>query len=165
MYIRDNGPYKYGGFEIDTDAIGKRTIKPNEIALPFTGDLPLPYKTATMTFVVSPETCMISITAERDGKPSKTYFVGADKEEVADILHDFFYVDLTDLCISREDNGLSSYWNGALQTEYDAWCNLSREPERIIAILQQLTAEQRKELYQDFRGMEAEDNRAGDPHD
>lgn len=159
VYIKDTGKYQYGKFEIDMDAIdNSRSISQTEIVFPFTGNLPLPYTTATISFDVSHETRIITIKAEREDKPAKSYFLAAGTAEVEKVLWSFFYEDMGELASTRDDNGLSPFWNGILLARYQAWVDLQREPERVIAILQQLTAEQRKTLYPAIDGMRAEDN-------
>ena len=148
MYIKDSKIHNYGGFELDTSKIGSTSTNKRAIELPYTGELPKPYDSATIFFRVTPEFVSVVLEVKNgDRKPGK-YILEASLEEIDAILWPLFWFKAADTEYrTRFDNGLSGFWNGHYQADFTAWHSIGQSPTKITSIIQQLPPEKRDSLY------------------
>lgn len=156
MELKDMMTHNYGGFTLDTDKIGNTSVDKRNIVLPYTGELPEPCDSATISFRVSLERCGVVLEMQSGNNKPTRYIVTASRDEVDGIMWRFFFEPHGSTEHTRFDCGLSEYWLGTYQAEFMAWHKINRTPQDICKILWQLTAEQRASVYSMIERMERE---------
>lgn len=158
MNIKDSKIHNFGGFELDVNKIGSTSTSKREIRLTYTGELPDPYDSATISFRVTPEYVVVVLRVENGKHKPIKYVLEASREEINAILWPLFWFKAAETeHRTRFDNGLSEYWNGHYQAEFMAWHTIGESPTKIISIMQQLSPEKRASLYRMIDYMRSEE--------
>ena len=162
MNIKDSKIHNFGGFELDVNKIGNTSTSKREIRLPYTGELPEPYDSATIFFRVTPEYVVVVLRVENGKRKPTKYVLEASREEINAILWPLFQFKAAETEYRpRFDNGLSEYWNGHYQAEFMMWHTIGQSPTKITSIIQQLSPEKRASLYRMIDYMRSEEAAAG----
>jgi len=157
MNIKNSMIHGFGGFELDMNKISSTSTNKGRIELPYTGELPKPCDTATLSFRVTPEDVRVVLEAKIGKRKPTRYTVEASREEIDAVLWPFWFKAAEHGYHTRTDNGLSAYWYGHYQAEYMAWHNIGQQPIRIIDIIKHLSKEQQSSLFRDIDRMRQAD--------
>jgi len=119
MKINNSMMHNFGGFALDINKIGNNTTDPQNIVLPYIGQLPngVPDQSATIYMIVKPCDVRITLQTIEKGK-NRRYPLSAEREEIAAIMDSFFFKSAGS---TRFDTGLSDYWLGIWQAHYIDW--------------------------------------------
>ena len=119
MKINNSMMHNFGGFTLDINKIGNTTTDPQNIVLPYLGQLPngIPDQSATICMIVKPYDVRITLQTIEKGK-NRRYPLSAEREEIAAIMDSFFFKSAGS---KRFDTGLSDYWLGIWQAHYLDW--------------------------------------------
>lgn len=94
MYVKNSIVADFGNFELDTSAIGMRSLSSEAVKLPYTGPLPCgmpPSSGAYIYFnVQATQKPVIILSAGTEGKKGNAYILVADKDELIRLLDKFF---------------------------------------------------------------------------
>ena len=119
MKINNSMMHDFGGFALDINKIGKTTTDPQNIVLPYLGQLPdgIPTQNATISMIVKPCDVRITLHTSDNGK-TRRFPLSIEREDVAAIMNSFFFKSAGS---TRFDTGLSDYWLGIWQAHYLDW--------------------------------------------
>lgn len=130
MYLTDKIFKRYDHFEIDPAAIILHTLDEKGIKLPYSGQLPVQWEGAVNPYIwmhVSPCDVRVVLSADKGGKKLSAS-VEATPKEIDEILFRFFYKNGKDNSYHTKFNtGLSEFWLGYYQAEYDLWEGITLE--------------------------------------
>ena len=158
MYITESMRHNFGGFTLDTASIGSTSTSKTEIKLPYSGELPEPYDSATVFFRVSPEWVNVVLECRKGSDKPVKYPLTVSRDEINAILWPFFFQEKKPGTYhTRFGCGLSSYWLGSYQRDYTAWKEYGDNPTRVVDVVRQLTTAQRNSLYRMLGLMQAEE--------
>ena len=162
MYITESMRHNFGGFTLDTASIGSTSTSKTEMKLPYSGELPEPYDSATVFFRVSPEWVNVVLECRKGSDKPVKYPLTASRDEINAILWPFFFQEKKPGTYhTRFDCGLSAYWTGSYQRDYVAWKEYGDNPTRVVDVVRQLTPAQQDSLYRMLGLMRSEETAAG----
>lgn len=119
MKINNSMMHNFGGFALDINKVGNNTTDPQNIVLPYLGQLPddIPTQNAAISLIVKPHDVRITLQTSDNGK-NRRYPLSLEQEEIAAIMDSFFFKSASS---TRFDTGLSDYWLGIWQAHYLDW--------------------------------------------
>ena len=158
MYIEENKIRNIQRFELDAAAIGNTSVDRQTIRLPYTGELPKPYDSATVFFRVSPEWANVVLECWKGSDKPVKYPLTVSRDEINAILWPFFLREKKPGTYhTRYDCGLAAYWTGSYQRDYVSWREYGNNPTRVVDVVRQLTPAQRDSLYRMLGLMQSEE--------
>lgn len=133
----------FGGFTLDANAIGLRSISDTDIKLPYNGALPKQMLSASSTYIyinvqLVQTSRVVLVVEKEDGKTLKRPLVASSKD-ILSLLDEFF-------AQPHEATGLSEYWLGLWQAHYNEWRRVAKEPNLLLNILFTLPEQNRRFL-------------------
>ncbi len=133
----------FGGFTLDTSAIGLRSISDTDIKLSYNSALPRQMSPASNAYVyinvqLAQGARIVLVVEKKDGKILKRP-LAASSEDIVSLLDKFFNQ-------SHEATGLSEYWLGLWQAHYIEWRKITKGPDLLLNILFTLSEQDRRFL-------------------
>ena len=119
MKINNSMMHNFGGFAMDMNKICNNTTDPQNIVLPYLGQLPdgIPTRNVAISLIVKPYDVRIALQTSINGK-TRLFPLSVEREEIAAIMDSFFFKSAGS---TRFDTGLSDYWLGIWQAHYLDW--------------------------------------------
>ncbi len=143
MKINNSLVEDFGGFTLDTSAIGLRSIDKKNIKLPYNGALPEQMSPVSNAYVYInvqlAQGVRTVLVAERENGKTLNYSLAVSSEELLPLLDGFFEQP-------HKDTGLSGYWLGLWQAHYIEWRRVMKWPSYILDILSTLPEKDRRFL-------------------
>lgn len=143
MYIVSSMLTNFGDFEVDTSAIGMRSISDTDIKLPYSGQLPeqMPMVSSAYIYlnVQLTQGARLVLVARGKGEDIKRP-LKASNEEIIALLNKFFGQ-------KQDATGVAQYWLGVWQAHYIEWKQIVTSPNRLLSILSTLPVQDREFLH------------------
>ena len=122
----------YGGYELDVNAVGMRSVSFKDIKLPYSGTLPEQIRPVQAAYVylnvqLVQGARLVLVVDNGKGKNLKRP-LDASSEEIITLL-DRFFKQATD------STGLDDYWLGVWQAHYIEWKKAITAPDRLLEII------------------------------
>ena len=144
MHIVNSMAANFDDFELDTSAVGIRSISETDIKLPYTGQLPEQMQVASSAYVYLnvqlTQGARLVLVAHGNGKNIKRP-LEASNEEIIALLDKFFKQ-------KQDATGVAQYGLGVWQAHYIEWRRVMTSPDWLLTILSTLSVQDRKFLQE-----------------
>lgn len=132
MHIKKSIVADFGNFELDTSAVGLRSLSDEDIKLPYTGVLPQQMSLATTAYIyfnvqVTQNVSVVLVVDLKTGKQMKRPLQVSDAELIS-LLDEFFQQP-------GQRTGLSSYYLGLWWAHYIDWKKIVTGPDRLLNVI------------------------------
>ena len=143
MHIKNSIVADFGNFEMDTDAVGLRSLSDEDIKLPYTGVLPQQMALASSAYIyfnvqVTQDVNVVLVVTMKNGKQMKRP-LHTSNEELISLLDEFFEQAL-------ESTGMKSYYLGLWWAHYIDWKKIVTKPARLLSAISMLSINDKKAL-------------------
>lgn len=151
MHVVNSMVANFGKINLDTSALGMRSVSKTDIKLPYSGALPeqmaVPSSAYVYFNVQLVQGVRLVLVVKGSGKDIKCP-LEATNEEIVALLDKFFDQ-------SQSETGMVPYWLGLWQAHYIEWRKISTQPDRLLEILSTLSMSDLEFLKKNLMDMPA----------